>query len=510
MTITTTSSAVTLLGNGSTSVFNFSFVAGAASNIVVTYTNAAGAAMILAPSQYSLVINPPAAGQIWGYGGTVTYPLTGSPIASGTSLTIQRLVPLTQTTSIGNQDNFYPQVVEMAMDVLCMEIQQVSARTGQARGVWETGIVYNYADIVIDGAAGANTGNYYLCVIANTSGNWATDLANGDWALVFNVQSLIQLAVAAAATVLIATSATNSVMIGTGSKTLVTQAGKEFQTGMYLIASDASNSANYILGQVTSYVGTSLVLNATSSAGAGTPAGWNIAVSGPTGLTGPTGPSGSLPTAAATGAANVITATYSPPLTLTDQTICALVLGAAVTITTPTFAPNSLAAHTITARGGQALLTGDMPGATFVALLEYNLANTRWELLNPAAVPTAPVTSVAGKTGAVTLAAGDIAETAWTQASLTNNNQLANGSNFATNGGNITNFVNNAGYISASGYAGLYSYTCYGSPDVFYSAGGTYGLAGLPGAWLAMGQTGSNVVGPCCITGLIWLFQRIA
>jgi hypothetical protein len=200
----------------------------------------------------------------------------------------------------------------------------------------------------------------------------------------------------------------------------------------------------------------------------------------------------------------VITATYSPPLTLTDQTICALVLGAAVTVTTPTFAPNSLAAHTITARGGQALLTGDMPGATFVALLEYNLANTRWELLNPAAVPTAPVTSVAGRTGAVTLTAGDIAGTAWTQASLTNNNQLANGSNFATNGSNITNFVNNAAYITYSGYTGLYSYS---AATVSFGVGSVGGVSGLPGAWLNMAT-----LGPCgCFpSNTFALIQRVA
>lgn len=88
----------------------------------------------------------------------------------------------------------------------------------------------------------------------------------------------------------------------------------------------------------------------------------------------------------ATGAGTVdaITATFSPPLTLADKMLCAVVATGANTSTTPTFAPDGLTAHTITKYGGSALLAGDIPAALAVILLEYNLANTRWELLNPA------------------------------------------------------------------------------------------------------------------------------
>jgi hypothetical protein len=50
--------------------------------------------------------------------------------------------------------------------------------------------------------------------------------------------------------------------------------------------------------------------------------------------------------------------------------------------TVPTFQANSTAAHTITARGGQALSPADIV-ANVPAIVQYNLANTRWELLNP-------------------------------------------------------------------------------------------------------------------------------
>ncbi len=90
-----------------------------------------------------------------------------------------------------------------------------------------------------------------------------------------------------------------------------------------------------------------------------------------------------VPRAAGGGTVDAITATYTPAITLANTELVALVSAGANATTTPTFAPNSLTAHTITARGGAALVAGDLGPAGFVALLESNLANTRWELLNP-------------------------------------------------------------------------------------------------------------------------------
>jgi hypothetical protein len=98
----------------------------------------------------------------------------------------------------------------------------------------------------------------------------------------------------------------------------------------------------------------------------------------------PTAGDASVPRAAAGGTANAITATFSPAITLADKTIVAVVAGAANSTTTPTFAPNGLTAHTITKNGNSALVAGDIAAAGHVVLLEYNLAGTRWELLNPA------------------------------------------------------------------------------------------------------------------------------
>lgn len=87
---------------------------------------------------------------------------------------------------------------------------------------------------------------------------------------------------------------------------------------------------------------------------------------------------------AAGGTADAITATYSPSITaLVDGMIVRVRAGAANATTTPTFAPNGLTAHTITKNGNQALVAGDIFGSGHDLLLEYNLAGTRWELLNP-------------------------------------------------------------------------------------------------------------------------------
>lgn len=128
-----------------------------------------------------------------------------------------------------------------------------------------------------------------------------------------------------------------------------------------------TSAPNVLAGGVSAVSGTSPI----ASSGGTTPA---ISISGLF----------TLPRAAAGGTADAITATFSPALTLADMTMCVVIAGAANATTTPTFAPNGLTAHTITKKGGQALAAGDIAGATMACLLEYNLANTRWELLNPA------------------------------------------------------------------------------------------------------------------------------
>lgn len=267
MTISTTASAVVLGGNGSTSVFTYSFICDAASTLQVIYTDTAGVQTTLTSSQYNVALNAPAAGSLHSVGGTVTYPTSGPAIANGTTLTISRTVPLVQSTSVSNQGDFYPTVVESALDNLCLEIQQVSGRTGQNRGTWTTGIAYNFGDVVIDGANGANTLNYYMCAIANTSGVWATDLAAGDWSLAINVAGIIASAAAAAAS---ATAAAASATTATAQAVIATtQAGVATTQATNAAASalSAAGSATTATTQATnaSTSATSAATSATSA-----------------------------------------------------------------------------------------------------------------------------------------------------------------------------------------------------------------------------------------------------
>jgi len=135
-----------------------------------------------------------------------------------------------------------------------------------------------------------------------------------------------------------------------------------FQNRDGTIADDTDLAAK----QATLVSGTNIkTINSNSLLGAG-----DLAISG-------------LPVATAAGTADAITADYTPDLTLTNLTICVFVATAANATTTPTFSPDGLTAHTITKNGGQPLAAGDIPGALAVCIVEYNAANTRWELLNP-------------------------------------------------------------------------------------------------------------------------------
>jgi microcystin-dependent protein len=131
LTITTSQNAATFPGNGTQTVFDFDFIAGDPSYVTVT-TVVGGVSTVLVPSAYTLDINPALPGSIWGVGGSVTYPLTGSPLAVGSTLTVERTVPELQTVSLSNQGSQTPQSTEMGLDLLEMQIQQASTANAYA------------------------------------------------------------------------------------------------------------------------------------------------------------------------------------------------------------------------------------------------------------------------------------------------------------------------------------------------------------------------------------------
>jgi microcystin-dependent protein len=102
---------------------------------------------------------------------------------------------------------------------------------------------------------------------------------------------------------------------------------------------------------------------------------------------------------AASGSHDVISAAYDPPVaTLVDGMVLAFRATSANLTAAPTFNPNGLGAGSITKNGGAALAIGDIPGSLAEVELRYNLANTRWELLNAPAVPVGGIVPYFGGT----------------------------------------------------------------------------------------------------------------
>ena len=82
---------------------------------------------------------------------------------------------------------------------------------------------------------------------------------------------------------------TTSLLIEVAEKTFTTQADKQYVAGQFVIASSAAGATNYMHGQVTSYSGTTLVVEVSNIGGSGTLTDWNLSISGSRGATGATG-----------------------------------------------------------------------------------------------------------------------------------------------------------------------------------------------------------------------------
>lgn len=125
------------------------------------------------------------------------------------------------------------------------------------------------------------------------------------------------------------------------------------------------------------------------------------------------------------GTADAITAAYVPAITvLVDGQMCCVRATAANLTATPTFAPNGLTPQVITRSGGGALSPSDILGNFAEILLRYNLANTRWEFLNPAPARFS--------TGVVQLTLQTVADPGWIMANDGTIGNVASGATFAS------------------------------------------------------------------------------
>jgi len=124
MTVPTNYSRVEYEGNGSATVFDYTYKIFDADDLVVILTAADGTeSTLVRGTHYSVdgVGNED--------GGTVT--LTGGPLATGDTLTILREIPVVQETDLRNQGAFYPETIEDELDRSRMIDQQLTEAQGR-------------------------------------------------------------------------------------------------------------------------------------------------------------------------------------------------------------------------------------------------------------------------------------------------------------------------------------------------------------------------------------------
>lgn len=214
MAVSTTNNNVSYTGDGTSTSFAVTFAFFVAADLIVYVTDTSGNTTTkVLNTDYTVTGGSDSTG-------TVVF---GSAPASGYTIQIVRSVPYTQPDTFINNDDLDATVWMQAIDRLTMLAQQnnfdgsrsitqpaadtasmaalptkasragkylafdsngnptATTEVGSWRGNWATGTSYIIGDVVVDAAAGANTLNIYVCLVANTSGTWATDLAAGDW-----------------------------------------------------------------------------------------------------------------------------------------------------------------------------------------------------------------------------------------------------------------------------------------------------------------------------------------
>lgn len=117
-------------GNDAATSFPFDFKIFAESDLRVVLRDALTAEYLLTLDvDYSVSMNPD---QNADPGGTITYPLSGSPLATGERLTVTTDLELSQQTVFTNLGKFFPATVEDTFDRLTMLLRQIQAEIVRA------------------------------------------------------------------------------------------------------------------------------------------------------------------------------------------------------------------------------------------------------------------------------------------------------------------------------------------------------------------------------------------
>lgn len=111
-------------GNASATTFTFTFKVFATTDIGVYVANSLAVETLkVLNTNYTVTLN---GNQETSPGGTVTYPISGSPLPVGSVLSIVGALPFDQPLDIPAGGNFNPVALENELDRLVMQIQQLS------------------------------------------------------------------------------------------------------------------------------------------------------------------------------------------------------------------------------------------------------------------------------------------------------------------------------------------------------------------------------------------------
>lgn len=109
-------------GNDATTEFDWTYLVKDESHLVVIHTDVDDVETTLVlNTDYTInsgIDNP--------NGGEITYPISGSPLATGEKITLVREVPLVQLTDYQDQDGYYPETTEDQFDLTVMMCQQLA------------------------------------------------------------------------------------------------------------------------------------------------------------------------------------------------------------------------------------------------------------------------------------------------------------------------------------------------------------------------------------------------
>jgi hypothetical protein len=155
MTVSNPVNIATAIGNGVTTVFPFTFLIPAGTGVVTLTTIATsleGDALVEGVDYSITGEDDPA-------GGSITYPLSGSPLSADYKINIRRVVEIEQPLDLTTQSAYDPETLETVLDNIIFMISQVSEVADRAVviGAGASATPEELIAIIVDAAADAAT-----------------------------------------------------------------------------------------------------------------------------------------------------------------------------------------------------------------------------------------------------------------------------------------------------------------------------------------------------------------